>query len=235
MNQILVVAAHPDDEVLGCGGMILRHVSLGDSVDIAILGEGQTARTIPKRKKKRSLLSLHHDARRVSRFLGVHKLHLVNLPDNRFDSVDFLTIVKQVELIKNQIHPDIVYTHHYGDLNIDHRITCQAVVTAFRPQPEEKRTHLFSFETVSSTEWNIPTTDAVFKPNYFVPLSEMEIKAKIQAFGFYRTEIRDYPHPRSSAALINLAAWRGNSIGKAFAEAFEVLRIIAEDPEEATS
>jgi LmbE family N-acetylglucosaminyl deacetylase len=225
-NRVLIVAAHPDDEVLGCGGSIIRHVKKGDSVSVVILGEGETSRNGSAATGQKKANQLQLDARKVSRFLGVKQLYLLGLPDNRLDSLDFLDVVKKIEDIKRKVHPTIVYTHHFGDLNIDHRIAFNATLTAFRPQPEEQMVSIFAFETVSSTEWNVQTAKSVFCPNHFVSLSKMEMQNKIQALKIYKSEIRPYPHPRSPQSLIHLACWRGSMVGLRSAEAFEVIRNI---------
>lgn len=225
-NRVLIVAAHPDDEILGCGGAIIRHVGNGDDVYIVILGEGETSRNGDFDTGKKKANQLQINSRKVSRFLGVKQVFFFNLPDNRLDSLEFLDIVKKVEDIKRKVRPTIVYTHHFGDLNIDHRIVFNATLTAFRPQPNEQMVSIFAFETPSSTEWNMQSAYSVFCPNHFVSLSENEMHKKIQALKIYKSEIRAYPHPRSPQSLIHLARWRGSMVGQRSAEAFEVVRSI---------
>jgi N-acetylglucosamine malate deacetylase 1 len=225
-NRVLIVAAHPDDEVLGCGGTIIRHVKKGDSVSVVLLGEGETSRNGSTATGQKRANQLQTDARKVSRFLGVKQLYLLGLPDNRLDSLDLLEVVKKLEDIKRKIRPTIVYTHHFGDLNIDHRIAFNATLTAFRPQPEEQMVSIFAFETASSTEWNVQTAKTVFCPNHFVSLTKKEMQRKIHALEIYESEIRAFPHPRSSRSLVHLACWRGSAVGLWSAEAFEVIRSI---------
>ncbi len=226
LKKILVIAAHPDDEVLGCGGAIYNHVDRGDTVSCCILGEGQTARMEKNKKATIKITELTKAAQAAAKKLGVTRLFRFHIPDNRFDSVDLLDIIKLIEQVKAKIDPDVIYTHHYGDLNLDHRITCQATMTAFRPNPGEKLRSLYAFEVPSSTEWQVQSSEMIFKPNYFICLNEKAVSAKLSAFNEYQTELCRYPHPRSSKAIHNLIKRRGNVIGHEFAEAFEVLRQI---------
>lgn len=226
MNRnILVVAAHPDDEILGCGATMQRHLEQGDSIRIFIAGEGQTSRKVTRKETEKEVLtSLEKDALKAAAEIGIHDVTFGRLPDNRFDSLALLDIVKKVEAEKNRLTVDIVYTHHYGDLNIDHRCLFNAVMTAFRPQPDERRVDIFAYETLSSTEWQAALGDAVFKPTRFVSVTKEQIDCKCRALACYQTELRESPHPRSMEGVIRLAKWRGMSIGNEYAEAFEVIR-----------
>ena len=157
--------------------------------------------------------------------MGVSEVKLQSFPDNRMDSVDLLDVVKQIEIVVDEYKPDIVYTHHAGDVNIDHKITHEAVVTACRPLPGQTVKTLLFFETVSSTEWQMPGGDKAFMPNWFVDISE-EFEKKIEALKCYESEMREYPHSRSYEAVRMLANYRGFCVGKEFVEAFEVGRNI---------
>jgi N-acetylglucosamine malate deacetylase 1 len=223
--NVLVVAAHPDDEVLGCGGTIARHTAEGDDVYVLVLGEGITAR--PRRggqRDERSLAELRASASRAAEILRVKQLVLREFPDNRFDCVDLLEIVKVVEEIKAVAAPDIVYTHHWGDLNVDHRRTCDAVLTTFRPLPGERARELWTFEVPSATGWWIPSEAAVFAPNGYFDISTT-LDLKIAALEAYHGEIRGYPHPRSSQAVRALAQYRGAQGGTEAAEAMVLVRL----------
>ncbi len=226
-KRILVIAAHPDDEVLGCGGTIARLAMEDNDVYVAILGEGITSRDdIRDRvKREKELNELKIQIKSANKTLGVKKTLAFHFPDNRFDTVALLDIVKTIEKIKKEIKPDIVFTHHYGDLNIDHQITFQAVLTAFRPLRSEIAREIYSFEIPSSTEWNMPSHTSYFMPNYFVDISRT-LKFKIKAMKKYKSEIRDYPHPRSLKAIETIAKYHGIQIGLEAAEAFEVIRQI---------
>ena len=227
MKNILVVAAHPDDEVLGCGGTMARLAKEGNKVYTLILGEGVTSRDQKRDpgKRNRELKELKKQLQKANKLLGVKKCFVFDFPDNRFDTVALLDIIKTVEKVKKEVKPDIVFTHHHGDLNIDHRITFEAVMTAFRPVTGEKAQEIYSFEIPSSTEWNAPSPAVYFTPNYFVDISG-QLPQKKEAMKQYRTELKKYPHPRSLKAIEISARNRGIQTGLEAAEAFEVIRTI---------
>lgn len=218
--KVLVVAAHPDDEVLGCGGSMARHADQGDSVDVLILGTGALSR---EHGSPQEVEALQQQAREAGRILGARGVRVCDFPDNRFDSVDRLDIVKRVEEEIRQLTPEVIYTHHGGDLNVDHRRTFEAVVTACRPQGTMTVRRILSFEVPSSTEWQSPTVDAPFAPNVFVDVAA-SLARKLEALQAYAGEVRDFPHPRSIDALKALAAWRGAASGMTAAEAFQLVR-----------
>jgi len=169
MKNVLVVAAHPDDEVLGCGGTIAKY-SKDNNIYLVILGEGISSRYIQRNEvKKKELLQLRKDSQKVGELLGIKEIFFFALPDNRFDTVSFLDIVKKVEEIIKKIKPEIIYTHYSGDLNIDHRLTFQAVLTATRPVKGCSVKEIYSFEIPSSTEWSFGKIekDKIFNPNIF--------------------------------------------------------------------
>ena len=225
--SVLVVAAHPDDEILGCGGTMARHAADGDDVSILILGEGITSRD-PQRdanKQKKALDALHAQVDRAAKVVGASKTFLHHFADNRFDSVDLLDIVKVVEEVKAQVNPSIIYTHHGGDLNVDHRLTFQAVLTACRPQPGESVRTIYSFEVASSTEWNARTVGNAFLPTVYVDITRT-LKAKLDAMSVYAGELRDYPHPRSLRGLEVMAQRNGVEAGLEAAERFVLIRNI---------
>jgi len=225
MKKVLVIAAHPDDEVLGCGATIARHVHLGDEVHVVILAEGATSRQEKRDRCQRlsELSQLAEAAHKAKEILGVKTLNLHDFPDNRMDSVDLLDVVKTVEAHIDSIKPDVVYTHHAGDLNIDHRRTHDAVVTACRPQPQQPVSTILFFEVLSSTEWQTPGSAPPFMPNWFVDVSAT-LNFKLKALQAYESEMRLWPHIRSIEAVKYLARWRGASIGVEAAEAFVVGR-----------
>jgi len=221
MSNILVVAAHPDDEILGCGGTIARHVQQGDEVSVLILSEGVTARDVNRSRDLRSdeLSALGKMAHAAHKVLGSTNLVLHDFPDNRMDSIDRLDIVKIVEEHIAKYQPEIVYTHHAGDVNIDHRRTHESVVTSCRAMPHAIVKTILFFEIASSTEWQPPQSASAFAPNWFVDISQTLTK-KIQALHCYEPEMRAFPHPRSYKALEHLAHWRGACVGVQAAEAF---------------
>jgi len=226
MKTILVIAAHPDDEVLGCGGTIARLTSEGSNVYTLILGEGVTSRDRKRdlAKRENEIAELKKQAENANRILGVKKVYTFDFPDNRFDSVPLLDIIKTIEKIKEDIKPDIVFTHHHGDLNIDHQITFKAVMTAFRPTKDQSVREIYSFEIPSSTEWNAPSSLTYFMPDYFVDVNK-SLEIKINALKEYKMELRDFPHPRSLRAVeLNAKQW-GVKMGFEAAEAFKTVRI----------
>jgi len=227
MDTILVIAAHPDDEVLGCGGTMARLTSEGNNVFTLILGEGVTSRDRKRdlAKRENEIAELKKQAENANRILGVKKVYAYDFPDNRFDTVPLLDIIKTIEKIKEDIKPGIVFTHHNGDLNIDHQITFKAVMTAFRPINDESVKEIYSFEIPSSTEWNAPSSITYFMPDYFVDVSK-GIEAKNNALKEYKSELRDFPHPRSLEALeLNAKQW-AIKVGLEVVEAFKTIRII---------
>jgi N-acetylglucosamine malate deacetylase 1 len=220
-NKVLVVAAHPDDEVLGAGGAIINHVRDGDEVAILTMSDGETARSSGADVRKRQL-----QCQQVAKFLGCQRLILNHLPDQRFDTVPFLDITQKIEkIIYDDVRPDIVYTHCPYDLNMDHRIIYQAVLTACRPGPSLCVKKLLSFETLSSTEWQMKDQANAFSPTYYTDITE-HIYGKIEAMNLYRDEIRKYPHPRSAEGILTLAKYRGMQVGFKYSEAFQAIRIL---------
>lgn len=225
MKKILVIAAHPDDEILGVGGTVLKHSMNGDECFALILGEGMTSR-YDKRELADSIKveKLHEDTYKAGKIIGYKKIHMEDLPDNRFDSIPLLDVVKIIEKYIKDIKPDIIYTHFRGDLNIDHKITFEAVLTASRPIGQEYVKEIYAFETVSSTEWNFNGMDS-FKPNYFVDITET-LDMKLKAMECYKSELKEFPHPRSKENLKVSALKWGSVVSRMYAEAFQVVRII---------
>ena len=221
----LVVAAHPDDEVLGCGATIARLVREGHQVFIGILGEGITSRYAPGEAERGLLDALHEDSRKVAQLLGATDLFAYDLPDNRFDTVPLLDVVKIVEQLLGTVKPDVVYTHHAGDLNIDHVVVNRAVLTAARPISRSDVREILTFEVPSSSEWSFGKLNSPFQPNVFVDITDT-LSLKLRAMEIYESEARAFPHPRSPRALTALAETRGSAVGLPAAEAFEIVRSI---------
>ena len=220
-NSVLVVAAHPDDEAIGCFGTLLNHYKLGDIINIVFLTDGVSSRGNSKKNKderKKNCL-------KVLSVLGLKKnnVFFLDYPDNMMDSVPLLDVVKNIEKIKQKIKPNIIYTHFSNDLNIDHRVAYQAAVTASRPTTNETVKKIFCFEILSSTEWS-DKNKQIFSPNYFVDISKF-INKKIKALKIYDKEIKKSPNARSLENIKNLASIRGSSIGTYYAEAFFIERI----------
>ena len=218
MNKVLIIAAHPDDEILGCGGVIAKHIKDGDKVDVVIAGEGITSRKNELREKEK-LDKLKREANEANELLGVNNIYLEGLPDNRLDKLLRLETVKVVEKYINKSKPNIIYTHFGNDLNVDHQIVNQAVVTASRPQKNNSVKSLFFFEVPSSTEWRIDAKSKMFNPNWFEDISSFKNK-KFKALKAYSLELRKWPHPRSIKGVESLVSWRGATVGVDAAEAF---------------
>lgn len=223
-KKILVVASHPDDEILGCGGTVARLVEEGAEASTVILGEGITSRDEKRdtSKRKNELSFLKKQIYKANELIGVKNVFIYDFPDNRFDSVALLDIVKVIEKVKKEIRPDILFTHYEKDLNIDHRICYNAVVTATRPLITETVKELYSFEVLSSTEWNYPLS---FSPDTFFEINKT-IKDKINAIKAYKSELMEYPHPRSVRSIELNAEYWGVRTSLKYAEAFKTIRII---------
>ena len=226
-RKILVFAAHPDDEILGCGGSAAKWVTQGHEVHFIIMSEGVTARDVKRNRNKRydKISKLQVAARKSAKILGVKSIKLFDFPDNRMDSVDLIDIVKKIEKQIRILKPDTVVTHHHGDLNVDHKIVHEAVLTSCRPQKNNTVKRILSFEVPSSTEWTSPNKKTTFTPNHFEDISRT-LKLKLRALKEYKMEMRLWPHPRSFKGVKHLANWRGSTIGCDAAEAFMLVRNI---------
>ncbi len=224
MSKIMAIVAHPDDEILGLGGTLVKHHMDGDKIYCLILGEGVTSRKgLKESEKEEKLEKLKTQTEKAGEIIGFENIHFTDFPDNRFDEVPLLEIIQEVEKYIDKIEPEIIYTHFYDDLNIDHRRTFEAVITATRPFGDYRTKEIYCFETPSSTEWNFKNNDNHFDPNYFVDISD-SIDEKIEALNCYENEIRDYPHPRSLEAIKTIAKRWGSVVGKKYIEAFELIR-----------
>ena len=223
MKKILVVAAHPDDESLGCGATIAKLIKDGNEVRTLILGEGKSSRD---NYNPDDITSLKEEAKAANKCIGVTNVILCDLPDNKFDSLPILDIVKLIEPIIKEYQPEIIFTHHRNDLNIDHRITHNAVLTATRPLPNQSVKEIYSFEIISSTEWNYPNE---FKPNVFYDVSKT-LQLKINAIQEYKSELLLAPHPRSIENIETVAKAWGMKNGVVYSEAFELVRKLDSAP-----
>jgi LmbE family N-acetylglucosaminyl deacetylase len=230
-QRILVVSAHIGDEILGCGGTLALHVARGDSVRVLILGEGWTSRTksVEKGLEALDLEAFEAQGRQALAVLGIDSVRFDRLPDNRFDQVPLLDIVKAIEAEKPGYRPDRVYTNSPFDLGQDQRLTCRAVTTAFRPLPGDNEVDLLAFEVLSSTEWNYGSGGRRYEPNLFVDI-EPVLDQKCAAFGRLLTETRDWPHARSQQAIAHHARARGASVGLTAAESFMLMRSVRRQP-----
>jgi LmbE family N-acetylglucosaminyl deacetylase len=226
MNGVLVVAAHPDDEVLGAGGVMPQLSRRPGGLDILILGEGVTSRSgLSDAERAPALAKLKRDAERVGELVGAASVSFEGLPDNRFDSLPLLEIVHCVERAIARLQPRTIFTHHPGDLNVDHALTFRAVLTATRPMKGTPVRQIYTFEVPSSTEWAFQQLQPAFRPNVFFDVSR-SIETKVTGMSYYESEARAFPHPRSSEALRVLARRWGSVVGLEYAEAFELVRSI---------
>ena len=228
-KRILVVAAHPDDEVLGLGGTMHRLINNHNcKVRAVILGEGITSRSDNRDTEKwKDELEVHRSNIEAARkAIGYESVGIYDFPDNRFDTLSLLDIIKVVEKEKQAFQSEVIFTHDGGDVNIDHQRTFESVITACRPMEHEKVKTIIIFETMSGTEWRSPSDPRHFLPNLFMEIGEDDMQAKINAMEAYEFEKRSYPHPRSPEALRIRAQMWGVANGVELAEAFQVIRLI---------
>lgn len=225
----MVVVAHPDDELLGLGATMHKLIKEEDVLThVIILGEGITSRSdIRDPQKWEKELAIHRaNIENARKEIGYGSVKTYNFSDNRFDSHALLDIVKVIEHEKEKFNPDIIFTHNGSDLNIDHQVTFQAVVTATRPMACENVKTIITFETPSASEWQATCMADKFCPNFYMQVCEEDVDAKVKAMECYEFEKRSFPHPRSSQALKILAQNRGLQVGCNYAEAFQIIRMI---------
>jgi LmbE family N-acetylglucosaminyl deacetylase len=227
-ERALVIAAHPDDEVLGCGGTIARYRMSGVDVRVVFLAEGVTARYADDELNSQEVIAKSENRNRNA----IKALNILSVPQDqvflstrpccRLDQVPLIHLVKEIEQHLNEIRPDQVLCHSAGDVNIDHRIANEALRAAIRPSPGSSIRSVLNFEVLSSTEWN---TDSPFAPTTFVDISEV-MDLKVEALAAYGDEMRPAPHPRSPEVLRALATFRGTQVGVRYAEGFSVFRTL---------
>ena len=220
-KKILVVAAHPDDEILGCGGSIIKLKKKNRNIKTVILRNVYTSRNL--KNKNNEIIKRKNAAIKCNKFIKSKIINFFDYPDNKFDSVPFLNIVKDLEKIIKKYKPETIFTHSDADLNIDHRLTLRAVITACRPYSFKFIKTILSFEVPSSTESNFLKKQKKFQPNYFIDISST-LKKKLKAIKIYKDELRIFPHPRSIKYIKSLSEVRGGTAGVKSAEAFEVIR-----------
>jgi LmbE family N-acetylglucosaminyl deacetylase len=221
-HTVLVVVAHTDDETLGLGGVISKHIENGDTVYGISMTDGIGARGVENEQEIKVRVQASINAGKI---LGLTWLEGGSFPDNAMDSVPLLAVVKLIEKAKFLVKPTLVYTHSSADLNVDHRVVSQATLTAFRPQPNEIWQEIRTFEIASATDYGHKSITNLFYPNLYVDITGTWEK-KLAALNEYKMEMRDAPHARSFEGLENLAKHRGNQVGLKYAEAFEIIRKI---------
>ena len=216
-KNILVVASHPDDEVLGCGGTLYNLKKKGAKISALFLSDGESSR---KHSKINKLIEdRKKQAVQAGKILGIKKMIFGNFPDNSMDTIPILKIIQFIEKQIKKIKPDTIFTHFESDLNIDHQITSKSVITACRPIKNLSVKSILFFEILSSSEWNISIKNKSFIPNYFVDIKK-SLKFKLKALKCYKREMRKWPHPRSLEGVKLLSKTRGSSVGLSNAEAF---------------
>ena len=217
MERVMVVCAHPDDEILGCGATMAKHIESGDEVHVLIMADGVSSRDAVNQ----DYVERNESATKASEIIG-HTITQLQYADNQMDKYPQLQVAKSIESEIEKYRPTIVYTHWPHDMNVDHRVTSKATSVACRPVPGCSVKRLFYFEVPSSTEWC--STGQVFSPNWF---SSVHITKKLDALNCYSMEMRESPHPRSVESVINLMKLRGCEAGVQYAEAFIMARGIA--------
>ena len=218
--NIVVVAAHPDDEVFGCGGTLLKHRQAGHKIHLLWMTNGVDAR---EENNLDDLLKRDSGCVKAIEFIQADTVKKLNFPDNRMDSIALLDVVKEIELFFSKVQPDIVYTHFANDLNVDHCIVAKAVMTASRPGSSTFVSDVYSFEVASSTEWSIG--DEKFIPDTYVNITDQIDEFK-DYLSCYQNELRDWPHARSLDSILAKRMIRGSEICIPYAEAFKTLRRI---------
>jgi LmbE family N-acetylglucosaminyl deacetylase len=218
--KYLLIVAHPDDEVLGCGASMYKWKQQGDVVDVAIMCTEAKARAFRPEDKE-----LEDDTRASAEFLGVNRTLEASFPNIEMNTVPHIKLVQFIEGAIRECLPDVVITHHPADTNNDHLQTsmaCQEAVRLFQRRTDVKPISEFWYmEVASATDWNVNSAFNAFRPNIYVEVGKEGVEAKIQALSMYRGVMRPYPHPRSLEAMRGLAAWRGSQVANNYAEAFE--------------
>ena len=218
--NILVIAAHPDDEVLGCGGTIARHATRGDRVDVLIVTRGS-----PELYSNDQVKQLRKELETAHAILGISAVHFLDFPAPRLDLIPSHEVADSIGAHITSIRPDAVYIPHRGDLHSDHRCVFGAALVAARPVNDHTVRRLLSYEVLSETEWAPPIAEDAFLPSVFVDIHG-QLEKKKQAMAAYKSQLKEFPHPRSVEAVEYLARLRGSTVGVPAAEAFQLIREI---------
>jgi LmbE family N-acetylglucosaminyl deacetylase len=220
MKNILVIAPHPDDEVLGCGGTIAKHAKTGDEVYLCIVTKAYPPRWPEEEVKKRK-----EEVFSASNILGIRKTYFLDFPTVKLDTVPQEELNESINQVVGEIQPEIIYLPHRGDVNTDHRLVFDAALVAIRPKPGSTIRKVLCYQTLSETEWGAPLVLNAFVPNVYVDISET-LETKLAAMSTYKLEIKEFPHPRSLEAISALARVGGSTIGVPAAESFIMIREI---------
>jgi LmbE family N-acetylglucosaminyl deacetylase len=228
MNRVLIIAAHPDDDILGCAGLLSKNRNTGKEFRVIFIAEGTSCRfsseVINSIEVKDEILKRNNFGIDALKFLGVNDYRFFDLPCGRLDTIPIIEINKIIESEITEFQPDTIFTHSEHDTNNDHRIVNRSTMMATRPIPGRLVDKIFSYEILSSSEWNFGSK--FFEPNYFVELSEQNVIEKAKALNFYKTEIKNYPYPRSEEGIKTICKQRGMQVGVNYAEAFKLLKSI---------
>lgn len=223
MNKILVIVAHPDDEVLGMGGTIAKFSAQGCKVNVLIVTDGSSSQYFDSEDLAKIIEDKKKETWACGQILGVKNIFYGELPDMKLDTIPHITINKVIESMINQLQPDTVFTHFWGDVNQDHVNVCKSTLVAVRPMFGQVVKELYCFRVPSSTEWMPCKTDTMFMPNYFVNIEKFA-EQKYEAISKYSTELREYPHPRSIRYLREIDIAHGLEVGMGPTETFVLLR-----------
>jgi LmbE family N-acetylglucosaminyl deacetylase len=218
--KILVLAPHPDDEVLGCGGTIAKHVQQGDEVHLCIVTKAYAPDWSEEFLKNRP-----REIKNASKILGIKRVYFLDFPAVKLDTVPQKELNEAISRVVERVRPYAAYIPHKGDINKDHRLVFEAALVALRPKPKISAKKVLAYETLSETEWGIPEPKEVFLPNFYVDISDT-LRIKLKAMMAYKSELKSYPHPRSLKGIRALAIKRGSEVGLKAAEAFMLVREI---------
>ncbi|WP_320667190.1 PIG-L family deacetylase [Prochlorococcus sp. MIT 1307] len=226
MKRILIIAAHPDDEVLGCGGLISKLKNSDCEFMVIFMAEGSSCRyeNYQSKDANEAIIKRNNAAKSAMKYMGIMKYEFINFPCGRLDTVPIIEINKRIEHWIKIFQPDTIFTHSSTDSNNDHKIIYSSVIMATRPTPSCKVLRLYTFEVLSSSEWGF---EKCFKPNYFIQLNETDVENKFNSLNIYNTEVKDYPFPRSREGIKANAMIRGMQVGVEYAEAFRLIREIS--------
>lgn len=225
-KKVLVIVAHPDDEILGMGGTIAKYVATGNEVALLIVTDGSTSQYKNDPRLNEIIEEKKSETQNAANILGISKIYYGGQPDMRLDITAHTEVNAAIEKVIDDFEPDIVYTHFEGDVNRDHQCVYQSTLVACRPVPNQKVKELYSFSVPSSTEWNVQTRQATFTATVYVDIEGEYVEKKYKAMACYKTELRDYPHPRSIETLTILDKATGLQVGLKCAESFIAHRII---------
>ena len=223
MKKVLIIAAHPDDEVLGVGGTVAKLSAKDIECHLLIVTDGSSSQYRGSDKLEEIIASKKRETQNCADILGFKSIHYGGLPDMKLDAVPHVEINQVIEKVIDELQPDTVFTHFWGDVNMDHQNVYKSTLVAVRPVLGQVVKELYCYRVPSSTEWTPNKEDTMFMPNYFVDIHQYADQ-KYKAFACYATELREYPHPRSVQYLRETDKAAGLRVGLLSAEEFVLLR-----------